>query len=176
MKVYISLIICMLLAGCGSDIDKVKKGFLGFNKTLTVGQALDNWKSCESKDWKSFTSDNGVRVVDFTCHHKTEDYFSDLKSYMSKSDRKHPTYIDIVDHTQTFQFTLNKDDTFQINAVSVQYTWSDGKNFKGRHEGLEQLSLNKAYKNKMHFEPEDLTTSLMYELEMIYEKAKALPN
>jgi len=169
-QMYISAIVCTLLSGCGSDLDKVKNGVLDFNKTITVGQALDNWKSCESKDWKSFTSDNGVKVVEFTCHHRAKDYFSKLKDITPKEPGKDPTYLDIVDNAQIFQFTLNKDDTFQINAVEVQNTWADGSEFKDAQKPLEQLEA--AYENKMHFDLNELNTQTAQAFSYIFAMIK----
>jgi hypothetical protein len=153
-KFFISAVFCTLLAGCGSDVDKVKGGTLDFNKTITVGQALDNWRSCESKEWRSFSSDNGVKVVEFTCRHKVGDFFAKLKNATTSEDGKERIYIDVVNNTQTFQFTLNRDDTFQINAVEVQTTWADGSKFKDAQKPVESLEV--AYKNELQFDPATL--------------------
>lgn len=44
--------IVMALASCGSNLDLVKGGIMEFNPTTTLGQALDNWKSCTKRDWE----------------------------------------------------------------------------------------------------------------------------
>lgn len=143
-------IICTLLSGCGSDIDKVKDGVLDFNKTITVGQALDKWSSCENKDWKTFSTDNGIKVVEFTCHHKLNDFFIKLKSIVPKKVGKDPIYLDVVNNLSTFQFTLNKDDTFQINTVETQNTWADGSKYKDSRDPIE--ALENVYENELIFD------------------------
>lgn len=52
-----------LLTGCRSDINKVRNGYLEYNKTTTVGQALEHTFS--NGTWKSFTTDKGATIVEF---------------------------------------------------------------------------------------------------------------
>ena len=51
--------LALSLTGCGGNIDLVKDGTIDFNKSITVGQSLDNWNSCEERSWDEFTTDNG---------------------------------------------------------------------------------------------------------------------
>lgn len=146
---------CIAIVGCGSDTDKVKNGILEFNKTITVGQALDNWKSCESKSWEEFSADNGVKVVQFTCNHKVKEYIQKLKSYSASEINKGAIYLDIVSYSQKFQFTINKDDTFQIHNISSETQWSDGEKVSnGNQEAMEELQL--AYANKINMDQSEL--------------------
>ncbi|MDP8171163.1 lipoprotein [Pasteurella skyensis] len=56
------------LTACNvNDIDTVKNGILELNKTLTVGEAIDNYKGCKSVKWESFKADNGTKIVQATC-------------------------------------------------------------------------------------------------------------
>lgn len=52
-----------LLTGCRSAIDKVRNGYLEYNKTTTVGQALEHTFS--NGTWKTFSTDKGVTIVEF---------------------------------------------------------------------------------------------------------------
>jgi len=70
------LLILVGLSGCSSDEDIVKDGVMNFNKSLTVGEALDNWSNCESKDWESFETSNGIKIVQFTCTEKNPTNFN----------------------------------------------------------------------------------------------------
>ena len=65
---------CLLLfgfIGCGkvstpfmdSDVSLVKDGTLRFDKSLKLGQAIDNYKYFKNVKWSSITSDNGKRIV-----------------------------------------------------------------------------------------------------------------
>lgn len=70
------LLILVGLSGCGSDEDIVKDGVMNFNKSLTVGGALDNWSNCESKKWENFETSNGIKIVQFTCTEKNPTDFN----------------------------------------------------------------------------------------------------
>lgn len=63
------LTIAFVLSACSdSNIEAVKKGVLEFDKTLTVGEAIDNYKYCDEKpSWKSFVSENGRDMVQASC-------------------------------------------------------------------------------------------------------------
>lgn len=121
-KLLLAVPMTLALAGCGSDIDLVKGGIMEFNKTTTLGKALDNWKSCENREWEEFKTDNGVKVVQFTCQHKVEQFMSKAKSMLSKEDQARAEHLDISSNIQTFQFTINKDKTFQVDNVQVKTT------------------------------------------------------
>jgi hypothetical protein len=57
----------ILLSGCRSAINKVRNGYLEYNRTTTVGQALEH--SFSNGKWKSFTTDKGVTLVEFDGSH-----------------------------------------------------------------------------------------------------------
>lgn len=103
------------LAGCG-NVSLVKDGTLEFDKSLTVGQAFDNYKYFKSVDWEEITTDNGKKVVqvsamvDFDAHPSGEEWKKNIK------DMK---YI--------FQFTINQDDTFKISYVGIEANGIDGE-------------------------------------------------
>lgn len=153
-KLALITTMCIAIAGCGSDTDKVKNGILEFNKTITVGQALDNWKSCESKSWEEFSAENGVKVVQFTCNHKIKEYIEKAKSGVPEEINNGAIYLDVVSYIEKFQFTINKDDTFQIHNVSAETQWSDGEKVDGQQKPMEELET--AYSNKLSFDPEEL--------------------
>jgi hypothetical protein len=57
----------IILTGCRSPISKVRNGYLEYNKTTTVGQALEH--SFQNGTWKSFTTEKGVTIVEFDGSH-----------------------------------------------------------------------------------------------------------
>ncbi len=117
-----------------------------FNKTTTLGEALGSWQNCESVEWKEFKASNGAKVVEFTCIHKgVKEYGEELKNLVSNIDytglavlrcgfpchsgrllNAYPAYLDFSEYKQSFQFTLNKDKTFQLDNIQKTLTWSDG--------------------------------------------------
>lgn len=156
-KLLIILSAIVFLNGC-SDIDNVKSGVMDFDQTITVGEALDNWKSCRKTHWEEFETDNGVKVVEFSCEHKVNDYFDKVKKLLSKENQSDADVLDVVSNTQIFQFTINKDLTFQIDNVQVKTVWKDGKFFEDSQKPIKQLA--DAYKNKMNFDPSEINDNV----------------
>ncbi len=138
-KTLLVALVAMALAGCGSDMDIVKAGTMEFNKTITIEQAFDNWKSCKKRDWTKFETDSGVKVVQFTCQHSISQLTSKLKSRLNnKADDylANVSALDIVSLSSIFSFTINQDDTFQIYDVQRRLVWKDGsyeRVVKGEH-------------------------------------------
>lgn len=153
-KVLFAIPLALALTGCGSDIDLVKGGVMEFNQTTTLGKALDNWESCESREWEEFETDNGIKVVQFTCQHKISQYMSKAKSLLSEEEQAKANHLDIASNIQTFQFTINQGDTFQIDNVQVKTTWQDGTSFEDSQKPVEQLET--AYANNLNFDPTEL--------------------
>ncbi|MFK5882302.1 MAG: hypothetical protein QM482_08795 [Sulfurospirillum sp.] len=146
----IGLFVSLFVAGCGNNTDLVKDGIMNFNKTITVGEAFDNWKDCKNREWESFETDNGTPVVQFTCEKKNaKEYLQKVKSFLSKKEQKKASYLDIKSNKQIFQWTINKDDTFQIDNVQVETVWADGKKFSDSQKPMKQLEA--VYDNEITF-------------------------
>lgn len=143
-----------LLSGCEgmqSDMNLVKNGTMNFNETTTVGKALDNWEDCTDGKWDEFETDNGIKVVEFKCSFKSSiealPYLKEvaLKSKMSSKDRLNRD-LNIKRQSYIFQFTLNQDDTFQIDNVQAKTVWNDGFIYEVSLNGVD--ALGKAYDNE----------------------------
>jgi hypothetical protein len=52
-----------LLTGCNSATNTVRNGYLQYNRTITIGQALEHTFS--NGKWKSFTTEKGATIVEF---------------------------------------------------------------------------------------------------------------
>lgn len=136
-KVLFIAVISILLSGCGSDIDLVKNGTMNFNKTTTVGKVLDNWAACDSREWKSFKTKTGVRVVSFTCHQDDIKYGEDVKRFMLDNCEELESYCEIIEENpfldlkstdQVLEFTVNKDESFQIKKDAVlRFLWGNDR-------------------------------------------------
>jgi len=214
------LLISIGFSGCTSEIDTVKDGVMKFNKTITVGQALDNWSNCESTEWEMFETENGVKVVQFTCNEKnpTESnkklansltqktevseekirklkarwaingkdtnsdwYKRDLKKLEDElieqnndiAKFKKSESLNIASVKDIFQFTINKDDSFQISNVQYEIVWENGKKFSAPQNMMSRLQT--AYKNQID---DGLFAKPVYGyysnsgLERVYQKAK----
>lgn len=82
--------------------------------------------------------------------------------------------LDIASNIQTFQFTINQGDTFQIDNVQVKTTWQDGTSFEDSQKPVEQLEM--AYANNLNFDPTELNemgaAQISYVFSMIKMRAK----
>ena len=103
----ILLTIVILFSGCSeesvslSNIEKVKNSVINFDKSITIGQAFDNWNNCKNKQWNKFTTDNQRQIVEFTCKINTLDC--------------------------TIQWAINLDDTTKIIYGKLLKTKKDGQ-------------------------------------------------
>lgn len=161
------------LSGCSDNTSLVKNGIMNFNKTITVGQAFDNWNDCENSEWSSFETDNKTPVVQFSCEKKgVNEYMSKVKSFLSKKEQNKASYIDIKSITQIFQWTINKDDTFQIDNVQVETVWSDGKRFSDSQKFMEQLK--SVYNNEITFDESSLSKMTAGQMVYVFKMLKVM--
>lgn len=121
MKIRLSILaatmsLLLLLACDNSTTAQVKNGVLDLDKSITVGQAFDNYRYFKHVQWKALRTDNGRRIVEVV---GTVDLDSD-KSYAQLKAKFRD--LDVV-----FQFAVNMDDTFEIQAAGMRYTDLNGK-------------------------------------------------
>ncbi|WP_423904059.1 hypothetical protein [Campylobacter showae] len=75
------LLAFIILNGCGSNIDTVKKSTLKIDETITVGDAIDNYKMCSAVSWREFETDNGRQIVEASCDIK--------QSYKEQAEKRY---------------------------------------------------------------------------------------
>lgn len=165
------VVTALMLSGCGNNIDTVKNGVLKYNKTITVGQALDNYEDCETSDWKEFETKNGANIVNFTCNVKgVSSWIEEAQQELQKPDWAATLRaikdgrMDLKSITKTYQFTINKDDSFQLNSAYETWVWKDGTVYNTEKDMNRALS--EAYNNQ--------TTQLMKVNKNPYSVTKAL--
>ncbi|HCG6498397.1 TPA: hypothetical protein NKQ41_003301 [Vibrio parahaemolyticus] len=142
-----------LLSGCDSDVDIVRDGVMDFEQRTTLGKVFDNWDSCKSSNWEAFEADNGVRFVEFSCSHAIKSHFSSIKSFLSE-DEKNAEELNVTSYTETFLFSLNLDETFQLDTVLLTEKWGDGNYLITQYTAPASTGLLKrAYKNKLALYP-----------------------
>jgi|GEM_PF-1419524 hypothetical protein len=169
--VWFSFPVALLLAGCGSDVSLVKDGVMDFNQTITVGQALDNWRSCDGSNWEEFETENGVRVVSFECNHDIAMFIDKVKKAGSHSTNDMSS-LDVASITSIFQFTINQDDSFQLDGIYTRSVWADGEQLED--SSTKPLAiLKKAYENTLHYDPDNNSQVLQYSWGLPMVKRKA---
>lgn len=112
--------LALVLNGCnkvgGGDVSLVKNGYLDFDKSITLGQALDGYKFFSKKEWKAYKTEQGRRVVEFVGEHDLNNpEFASSKEKFSKDGIM-------------FQFVINNDDTYVLNGGKLLKETKDGKN------------------------------------------------
>lgn len=67
------MVVMIMVVSCTSSeqfkINLVKNGILGNYKSISVGQAFDQWQMCDHKSskWMLVKTSNGADIVEFTC-------------------------------------------------------------------------------------------------------------
>ena len=100
----------------GGDVALVKGGTLDIDKSLTVGQAVDNYKFFKKVKWEAIKTDNGKRLVQVNADIDTS------KSPCINSE-KTPAIKSL---QMQFQFQINTDNTFQLAWCGVAIEKTDG--------------------------------------------------
>lgn len=68
VALLLTCVAAVALAGCQShDVGVVKGEKFDADPSMSVGQALDSWKVCESTKWTSSKDDRGRDVVEYRC-------------------------------------------------------------------------------------------------------------
>lgn len=130
-----------------SNIEIVKNGYLDFDKSITVGRALDNYKFFKSTNWDEFESEQGRDIVEFNGEidllKVAENALNIPGLYGDGFGR--PSFFDMRDKDKmklclnnkdncilstiryviTLQFVINKNNTFEIIHISHSYNGID---------------------------------------------------
>lgn len=126
MKIFNKLIIfvaILIFSGCSDNISIVKNGVLLTNDSITIGDAIEKWKVCNSVKWSEFTSDNGRSVVEANCKIE-KSYKNDIIKYYLKNQKyisKNKINTDkIKEIFVDFQFVLNiNKDGFDVQYIGI---------------------------------------------------------
>lgn len=122
------LLLLGTFTGCSDNsVTMVKKGTLEIDKSLTVGQAIDNYKYFKKTKWEVLTTDNGKKVV---------------QAYGEIDLEKHPKINAKVNPTlkqaeMRFQFVINQDNSFQLGWCGLAAETTD----KGKIEPDQNVNL-----------------------------------
>ncbi len=104
-----------------NNVSIVKNGMLDFDKTLTVGDAIDKYQYWVpgTVKWKSFTSDNGRDIVEASA-----EMDSDRGVFAALMKRQAPTVKTL---TMFFQFVLHKSGGgFEVLSLGIDVVLKDG--------------------------------------------------
>ena len=142
---------CVFLSGCGnSDVNTVKNGTLGNFNTLTIGNALDNYKYFTDTDWRFLETQNGKRVVEFKGIYDPEK-LSKISKFKELS--------------LIIQFTMRVQKGFDLTYVGMEAVIENGK--------TEQRNLAGSWATgciKRIYKDEDIFTSSTPEVYWFYNQ------
>lgn len=177
IRLFILMTSLVILSGCNSNTSIVKNGVMDFNQTTTLGEALDNWQSCGNSYWNEFVTDNGISVVEFICEHDISAFALMLQELFYEANEGAVSHFGFNSIVQTFQFTLNQDETFQIDNIQESISWLDGRTLEIPVDNLIS-NLQNAYNNVPYADLEELSSmnafesaQLNYSFQIAYERA-----
>lgn len=143
------IVVAVLMSGCdkvksvtGGDISLVKGGTLEIDKSLTVGQAIDNYKFFKKTKWDLLKTENGKKIVTVVATLDTEKHPSiNQKEGIKSAEMK-------------FEFKINQDKTFEVGWCGLAFEKMDGtKNTPAENVNLQMClnSLKSIYNNNPEF-------------------------
>ena len=116
MKNYILIIIiipylavCAISVYANSDVEIVMKGTLPYDKSITIGDAFNNFRYFESKKWKAHQDENKRRLVTFIGALD----LGKLKYYNNELNKLRAAFIRVV-------FVITIDNSIDIRSFSYQ--------------------------------------------------------
>lgn len=131
------------LFSTSKNISIVKDGTMEFNKSITIGQAFNSWEICDDRSWSEFTTDDGISIVEFKCDatYFNKDILETVNELITKEDAKMLDIknLDFEKVETTFQFTINKDDTFKLDNTKSVIIYTDGKQLSLANDALMEL-------------------------------------
>jgi tetratricopeptide (TPR) repeat protein len=153
------------IGGIGGDISKVKKGYLDFDKSITIGQAFEGYKYFDKKNWSALKDEQGRRYVNYDAQ-MNKDFLTEVNNDREKDKINFGKKGPIGAIKITFQFTINHDGTFFPSGSGYVVTWLSGEEEdKGILNDSDVMSI---YKN------EPFKTYAFAGLGMDYERGKNL--
>jgi len=147
LKVFTMFFCVIFIVSCSDsgDIGKVKNGILELDKSLTVGEAFENYKYFTDVKWEAFKTENGRRVVQVAGT-------LDLNKYPLGKEWKNNGIkkADVI-----FQFLILRDgQNFEVHSYGLKMLLKDGteKFLDASDMGLTQIqllnNLKEIYDNK----------------------------
>lgn len=116
IKMTCVLVLAIGLSACSdSNISQVKNGTLALDKSLTIGQAIDNYKYFSKTKWETLTTENKKKVVQVSGK-------IDLSKHPNINQKEMPVLKEV---EMRFQFVINQDKTFELSWCG---TWVEKNN------------------------------------------------
>ena len=146
-KFLVPVFVTLMLTACGNDVSLVKTGYLPFDRTLTIGKALDKYQYFSHTAWTYFIDEKQRHVVEFKGMMNLDmvnKYFYNKRVDMMSYDIPHGRHdilpskitIDLLNKIEKMfiiiQFNMNIDKTFHIG-----HTFMESVNNRNEKRALE---------------------------------------
>ena|SRR2546426_425784 len=127
-KFLVPVFVTFMLTACGTargnDVSLVKTGYLSFDQSVTVGNALDKYKYFKTTEWKSFITKKEQHVVEFNGIVDMDKLNYSNANFIAGSEKSWSPYV--AEESVLIQFSINNDKTFNLSYMEI-----NGKNIKG---------------------------------------------
>lgn len=131
----------VVLAGCGDSKQVAEVKALPFSETnMTVDQALDTRKICDSVDWEVKQDDRNQTYVEYTCKYKD---LSDSAFLARDKTTNAKSASDVYQWT----YGPNGEPTLTAAGFVMRYTNGNDKNFNVNPTAVMQLAVNNKVSN-----------------------------
>lgn len=141
------------------QIELVKQGFMTFDESITLGDALDKYAKFSKTQWQFLTTSQGRQIVECRGELKNEfinqEFYSgylqgELQKFIPNATLEDTNRIQITGVTWIFRFILSKtDDSFEMGpgALLIKGTFENNQ-LSGEYDMPEDDLLAKIYKNE----------------------------
>lgn len=126
-----------------SYVSQVKNGEFSFDNSITVADAFEGNQYFLNPTWKSIKDSQNRNYVEFTADINLPKFFTLLPEEQAKMQPKIPV-------TVTIQFIINRDDSFDINHISLSSEFGLLYEAQTDQEIIDVIS--DIYRNKISFE------------------------
>lgn len=141
------------------EINLVKQGFMTFDESITLGDALDKYGKFSKTHWQFVTSEQGRQIVECQGELKNEfvnqEFYSaylqgELQKFVPNATLMDTNRINVTKVTWVFRFILSKtDDTFKLGPGSFLIEGMfENNHLTGESEMPAEDVLAKIYRNE----------------------------
>lgn len=117
-------------------VSSITNGHYNFNKSMTIGNALNGWSSeCSNTEWEAFAAPRGITGVKYSCSVRDlREWTRAAKKYLkSEQQRGMNVGADVFESTEVenikneLTWLLNVDGSAQLESLQYVLKWKDGR-------------------------------------------------
>jgi len=117
-KACLTLLITSIvfLIGCNyfSNTERLKRGIYGLDYSISIGDALDNYKYFTKTEWREFTTSQGREIVEFKGYYLKSNVVVRIQFRLNKDLKKDETGSNFDVSYQCYSYTTKSGDKREI--------------------------------------------------------------